>query len=151
MRACLISGTYTPRHKIYTPGGKAKGNIEYMRLLVPARGRKRHAATKTFQAIRIYINRELEQLKSVLVQTVDVLRAGGRLCVISFHSLEDRIVKRFIRDASLEPEQYRGLPEVPKRYRPTLKPVGKAITATADEIAVNVRARSARLRVAERL
>lgn len=122
----------------------------------PARGQKRHPATKSFQAIRIFINCELDQLTSALHQSVDVLRrgtalrSGGRLCVISFHSLEDRIVKRFIRDASREPEQYRGMPEVPEEYRPKLKPIGKLVEATADEIAANVRARSARLRVAER-
>jgi len=79
-----------------------------------------------------------------------VLRQGGRLCVISFHSLEDRIVKRFMRDASREAEQYRGMPNVPEAYRPKLSLVGKDITATDEEVAVNRRARSARLRVAER-
>jgi len=122
----------------------------------PAHGQKRHPATKSFQAIRIFINCELDQLTSALHQSVNVLRrgtalrSGGRLCVISFHSLEDRIVKRFIRDASREPEQYRGMPEVPEEYRPKLKQIGKLIEATADEIVANVRARSARLRVAER-
>jgi len=116
----------------------------------PARGQRKHPATKTFQAIRIFINDELKQLQSALAQSVDVLRSGGRLCVISFHSLEDRIVKRFIRDASREPEQYRGMPSIPEEYRPKLKPIGKLVEATAAEIADNVRARSARLRVAER-
>jgi 16S rRNA (cytosine1402-N4)-methyltransferase len=116
----------------------------------PAHGQKRHPATKSFQAIRIFINGELDQLERVLEQSVDVLRKAGRLCVISFHSLEDRIVKRFIRNASRESEQYRGMPVVPEEFRPKLKPVGKLIEATADEIAVNVRARSARLRIAER-
>ena len=116
----------------------------------PAHGQKRHPATKSFQAIRIFINGELDQLERVLEQSIDVLRKAGRLCVISFHSLEDRIVKRFIRDASRESEQYRGMPVVPEEFRPKLKPVGKLIEATADEIAVNVRARSARLRIAER-
>jgi len=116
----------------------------------PARGQKRHPATKSFQAIRIYINGELDQLRSVLEQSVNVLRSSGRLCVISFHSLEDRIVKRFIRDSSREPEQYRGMPSIPDEFRPKLKSIGKLIEATADEIAGNVRARSARLRVAER-
>jgi 16S rRNA (cytosine1402-N4)-methyltransferase len=119
--------------------------------VVPAHTRKTHPATKTFQAIRIFINRELQQLEAALVQSLTALARGGRLCVISFHSLEDRIVKRFIRDQSREPEQYRGMPHIPEEFRPKLKQVGKAITATADEIAQNVRARSARLRVAERL
>ena len=118
--------------------------------VIPAHTRKKHPATKTFQAIRIVINEELEQLQSALAQSVDLLAKGGRLCVISFHSLEDRIVKRFMRDASRETEQYRGMPDVPAEYRPKLRLVGKVITATAAEIAANVRSRSARLRVAER-
>ena len=119
--------------------------------VVPAHTRKTHPATKTFQAIRIFINRELQQLEAALEQSLDVLAHGGRLCVISFHSLEDRIVKRFIRDQSREPEQYRGMPNIPEEFRPKLRQVGKAITATAEEISDNVRARSARLRIAERL
>ncbi len=116
----------------------------------PARGEKIHPATKTFQAIRIVINAELEQLEAVLRQSVCVMRQGARLCVISFHSLEDRIVKRFMREASREPEQYRGMPNVPAEHRPKLALIGKPVTATADEIAANPRARSARLRIAER-
>jgi 16S rRNA (cytosine1402-N4)-methyltransferase len=119
--------------------------------VVPAHTRKTHPATKTFQAIRIFINRELEQLQGVLEDSVDMLATGGRLCVISFHSLEDRIVKRFMRDHSREPEQYRGMPNIPEEFRPKLRLVGKAVMATAEEIADNVRARSARLRIAERL
>ena len=117
----------------------------------PSHGDRIHPATRSFQAIRIVINEELEQLRAVLEQSVNVLRRGGRLCVISFHSLEDRLVKRFIRESSRESEQYRGMPSVPPEYRPKLKPVGKLIEATAAEIAANRRARSARLRVAERL
>ncbi len=117
----------------------------------PKRGPKKHPATKTFQAIRIFINKELEQLEAALSQCIDVLAVGGRLCVISFHSLEDRMVKRFIRDASREAEQYRGMPNVPAEFQPKLKPIGKVISATADEIAENVRSRSARLRIAERI
>lgn len=115
------------------------------------RAQKKHPATKTFQAIRIFINRELEQLEAVLAQSIGVLAKGGRLCVISFHSLEDRIVKRFMRGAAQEAAPYRGLPEVPEQHRPTLRIVGRAVKATAAEIAANVRSRSARLRVAERL
>ncbi|MDH3613604.1 MAG: 16S rRNA (cytosine(1402)-N(4))-methyltransferase RsmH [Gammaproteobacteria bacterium] len=118
--------------------------------VVPAHRQRKHPATKTFQAIRIFINGELEQLEAALVQSLDLLAKGGRLCVISFHSLEDRIVKRFIRDASREAEPYRGMPDVPEQFRPKLKPIGKAIVATAEEIAANVRARSAHLRIAER-
>ena len=116
----------------------------------PKHGQKKHPATKTFQAIRIAINGELEQLEAVLVQSVDVMRKGARLCVISFHSLEDRIVKRFIRDGSREAEQYRGMPNVPEEFRPKLKTVGKVVSATDEEIVANRRARSAHLRIAER-
>jgi len=116
----------------------------------PRRGQKIHPATKTFQAIRIAVNGELKQLEAVLAQSVDVMRTGARLCVISFHSLEDRIVKRFMRDASRETEQYRGMPDVPEEFQPKLKTVGKAVRANDAEIEVNRRARSAHLRIAER-
>jgi 16S rRNA (cytosine1402-N4)-methyltransferase len=116
----------------------------------PKRGQKIHPATRTFQAIRIAVNAELEQLQAVLTQSVKVMRKGARLCVISFHSLEDRIVKRFMRDASRETEQYRGMPDVPEEFQPKLKIVGKAIRANDAEIEVNRRARSAHLRIAER-
>ncbi len=115
-----------------------------------ARAQKKHPATKTFQAIRIAVNGELEQLESVLQQSLAVLRKGGRLCVISFHSLEDRIVKRFIRDTSREPEQYRGMPSMPDEFRPKLNAIGRAVKATTAEVIENRRSRSARLRIAER-
>jgi 16S rRNA (cytosine1402-N4)-methyltransferase len=119
---------------------------------VPAkvRAKKRHPATKTFQAIRIFVNGELEQLEAVLSQSVNVLKQSGRLCVISFHSLEDRMVKRFIRNASSEPEQYRGMPTMPEELRPKLATVGKVVVADDEEIQINRRSRSARLRIAER-
>jgi len=124
---------------------------EIVSSVVPAHTRKKHPATKAFQAIRIFINRELEQLEAALDQSIDVLATGGRLCVISFHSLEDRIVKRFIRNASRESDQYRGMPNVPAEFQPKLRTIGKVIVATAEEISQNVRARSARLRIAERV
>lgn len=131
------------------------GLAELVASVAPARrsrkGQKRHPATKTFQAIRIVINDELQQLEAVLAQSLAVLKQGGRLCVISFHSLEDRLVKRFIRDSSREPEQYRGMPSIPDEFRPKLKRVGKVIVASTEEIAANRRSRSARLRVAERI
>ncbi len=117
---------------------------------VKYRLQKKHPATKTFQAIRIAINDELGQLEAVLEQSLRILKQGGRLCVISFHSLEDRIVKRFMRDHSREPEQYRGMPNIPAEFLPALRTIGKMISATDEEIAANVRARSARLRIAER-
>ena len=111
---------------------------------------KRHPATKSFQAIRIFINDELGEIRKALDASVDLLASGARLCVISFHSLEDRIVKRFMRDKSLEPVQYRGLPDIPPAHRPPFRLIGKAIAPAAEEIETNPRARSSRLRIAER-
>ncbi|MDF1630544.1 MAG: 16S rRNA (cytosine(1402)-N(4))-methyltransferase RsmH [Alcanivoracaceae bacterium] len=109
----------------------------------------KHPATRTFQAIRIYINQELGALESLLGQTIDCLAVGGRLAVISFHSLEDRIVKQFIRDESGRAPMPRGLPiEMPV---PRLQPLGKARHASDAEVKRNPRARSAVLRVAERV
>ncbi len=107
-------------------------------------------ATRTFQAIRIVINDELGQLEAGLDAALGLLAAGGRLCVITFHSLEDRIVKRFMRDHSRDAAPYRGLPDVPAQFRAALRLVGKPVTASPEEVAQNPRARSARLRVAER-
>lgn len=124
---------------------------EVVSSVAPRRGRKRHPATKTFQAIRIQINQELQQLERALDASIVLLRKGGRLCVLSFQSLEDRIVKRFMRNASREPEPYRGMPEIPDDQRPPMRLIGKPIAADAQEIEMNPRSRSARLRVAERV
>lgn len=124
---------------------------ELVSAAAPQRARNKHPATRTFQAIRAFLNDELGQLERALRASLEVLRKHGRLCVISFHSLEDRLVKRFIRDESREPEAFRGLPEVPEAFRPKLKPVGRSTAADEDEIKANPRSRSARLRVAERL
>lgn len=118
---------------------------------VPRRARDHHPATLTFQAIRIFINRELEELDSVLPQCLDVLRPGGRLAVISFHSLEDRRVKRFIRDEARGDPYPRDLPVAAAALHPRLHPVGRAVRATEEEVRENPRARSAVLRVAEKL
>jgi len=118
---------------------------------VPSRERGKHPATRAFQAIRIHVNRELEELSEALPQAVDLLAPGGRLCVISFHSLEDRIVKRFMRRESQGDPVYAGLPEIPPHARPRLRVVGSAVMPGEEEIERNPRARSAVLRVAERL
>jgi len=115
------------------------------------RRRRLHPATRSFQAIRIAINDELGALERGLVAAVDLLAAGGRLVVISFHSLEDRIVKRFIAAESRGDPVYAGLPDMPPAARPRLAPVGKLIRPGDEEQASNPRARSARLRVAEKL
>ena len=119
--------------------------------VVPQRGLRKHPATKTFQAIRVLVNDEIGQLNAALSSSAELLKKGGRLCVISFHSLEDRPVKRFMRNASKESEQYRGMPDVPEEHRPPMKLIGKAISATEMEIDANVRSRSAHLRIAERI
>jgi 16S rRNA (cytosine1402-N4)-methyltransferase len=112
---------------------------------------QKHPATKTFQAIRIYINDELAALEAGLSQAVDALAPEGRLCVISFHSLEDRIAKRFLRDnARVDPALSR-IPVIPESARPRLRLPARAIRAGAEELQRNPRARSATLRVAERL
>jgi len=111
-----------------------------------------HPATRTFQALRIFINQELEELEVTLPQAVDALEPGGRLVVISFHSLEDRIVKNFIRTRSTGDTLPKGVPVRAKDIPPAeLKAVGKAIKPSAEEVRRNPRARSAMLRVAEKL
>jgi 16S rRNA (cytosine1402-N4)-methyltransferase len=111
----------------------------------------KHPATRSFQAIRIFINRELEDLERLLGRVLECLDAGGRLVVISFHSLEDRIVKRFMRDASRGRELPRGLPVMDVERGQTLRLLGKAVRASEAEVAANPRARSAIMRVAEKL
>jgi len=117
----------------------------------PRRDPHKDPATRTFQAIRIHINRELEALDALLDQTERVLAPGGRLAVISFHSLEDRRVKRFIRRAERGAELPPDLPvREAERPQPRLRAIGRPIRAGAEEVAQNPRARSAILRVAER-
>ncbi len=115
---------------------------------VPKREPGKHPATRTFLALRIYLNRELEALEEALEQALSRLKRGGRLVVIGFHSLEDRIVKHFIRRYGRPPPRPRNLP--PPLFEPRLKPLGK-IKPTSEEISQNRRARSAIMRVAEKL
>jgi 16S rRNA (cytosine1402-N4)-methyltransferase len=137
---------------------RARGPVDTTRKLaalvaeaVPAREPRQDPATRTFQALRIHLNQELEELSLVLPQCMALLGAGGRLVVISFHSLEDRIVKRFMR-AQSQPD---ALPaRLPVRARdlpqPRMRLVGRAVRAGSAETAANPRARSAVMRVAER-
>ncbi|HEY5291534.1 MAG TPA: 16S rRNA (cytosine(1402)-N(4))-methyltransferase RsmH [Burkholderiales bacterium] len=117
---------------------------------VRTREKNKDPATRTFQAVRIYVNQELAHLSLALPQILELLTPGARLAVISFHSLEDRIVKRFMRDAARAdvpirlPLRERELPQ------PRLRLIGKPVRPSAEEIAANPRARSATLRVAER-
>ena len=131
---------------------------DLVRKVVPAKKARRKSQVmfilrrKTFQALRIYINRELEEIRDVLPQAVDVLCPGGRLAAISFHSLEDRIVKRFMRDQSTPKAYPPEIPIMPDNSTGIqLKLIGKKIRATKEELNENPRSRSATLRVAERI
>jgi 16S rRNA (cytosine1402-N4)-methyltransferase len=114
------------------------------------REKKKHPATRCFQAIRIFINDEMANLAMGLDTAIRLLRPGGRLVVISFHSLEDRLVKRTIREAVRPGQVRKNIPQHPD-YKPVLKAVSKAIKASENELSVNPRARSAVMRVAEKL
>lgn len=112
----------------------------------------RHPATRSFQAIRMHVNRELEELEAVLRASLAGLAVGGRLCVISFHSLEDRLVKRFLRDHSRVDPALHDLPVVPDSAQPDLELLTRrAVRASEAEVAANSRSRSAVLRAAEKL
>ncbi len=113
--------------------------------------RHKHPATRVFQALRIHVNGELKELEIALDASLKRLAPNGRLVVISFHSLEDRMVKQFMRRHSLADPMYAGLPDIPVHARPKLRLVGKAMQADDNEISLNPRSRSAHLRVAERL
>ncbi|MET0535036.1 MAG: 16S rRNA (cytosine(1402)-N(4))-methyltransferase RsmH, partial [Steroidobacter sp.] len=118
---------------------------------IPTREPGKHPATRTFQAIRIQVNQEFEEIRAALNGSLAALAPQGRLCVISFHSLEDTLVKRFMQQHSQEDPVYAGVPDVPAHARPKLKRVGKAIHPSEEEIAANPRSRSSVLRVAERV
>ena len=130
---------------------------EFIKRVIGGKPTPKHKATRCFQALRIAVNGELDELKKALDSSLDVLADNGRLCVISFHSLEDRIVKTFIKDKSQGQKVPNGLPltfeETEKMRLATAKvePVGGAIKATSEEIESNVRSRSATLRICRRL
>ncbi|MCP3863788.1 MAG: 16S rRNA (cytosine(1402)-N(4))-methyltransferase RsmH [Aestuariibacter sp.] len=119
---------------------------------MPVKDKFKHPATRTFQGIRIYINAELEQLRVGLKAATAILKPKGRLAVISFHSLEDRLVKRFMKEQSKGKAVPHGLPLTQQEIDAdkVLSLIGKAIKPGEDELAVNVRSRSAVLRVAEK-
>lgn len=124
----------------------------FIEAIVPKSGKmKKHPATRSFQAIRIQVNRELEDLEQLLASVVDMLALGGRLVVISFHSLEDRIVKQFIRAQERGPVLPRNIPIASIAREPHLVSVGKAVKAQSDEVDSNVRSRSAIMRIAEKV
>jgi 16S rRNA (cytosine1402-N4)-methyltransferase len=117
----------------------------------PKKDKHKHPATRSFQAIRIFINRELESLTDCLPDIVKALKTGGRLCVISFHSLEDRIVKQFIHREAIGDDYPPHFPVPQSSLNQRLKKIGKSIEPSEVEIHDNPRARSARLRIAEKL
>lgn len=118
---------------------------------VPMREPGKHPATRTFQAIRIQVNNEFGEIETALEGTLTALAPRGRLCAISFHSLEDGIVKRFMQKHSQEDPIYAGLPVVPAHAQPKLRRVGRAIHPSAAEVDRNPRSRSAIMRVAEKV
>lgn len=124
---------------------------ELVKRVSPKTEKNKHPATRTFQAIRIAVNRELDVLKNVLESAIEVLAPGGRLSVISFHSLEDRIVKVFIRDQSKIKDLFPDSPVQIEVIEPVLKKVGKPIFPSKEECQQNARSRSAVLRIAEKI
>lgn len=117
---------------------------------VPKKDKHKHPATRSFQAIRMYVNQELAQISQALPQAVELLNQGGRLAVISFHSLEDRLVKRFIRSYSTPNLPPKNVPVVESDYLTPLQAIGRAVKPSVEEIQSNPRSRSSVLRVAER-
>ena len=114
--------------------------------------REKHPARKVFQAIRIEVNNELEVLNDSLYAALDLLNVGGRLCVITFHSLEDRIVKNIFKEVTDIDEKVKGLPNIPESYLPDFRLVNnKVITPTEEELLNNNRSRSSKLRIIERV
>jgi 16S rRNA (cytosine1402-N4)-methyltransferase len=134
-----------------TPITTTKQLAEIVSAAIPRWQKGKHPATRSFLAIRIAINQELDDLEQVLVQSLEALTVKGRLAVISFHSLEDRLVKRFIQYHEQGDVFPAGMPVKQSMYKQRLKRIGRAIKPSAREIAFNPRARSAILRIAEKL
>ena len=125
--------------------------VEIIKTGVPEKYRREHhPARKVFQAIRIEVKHELDVFESSLKQALDLIKIGGRICVITFHSLEDRICKNIFKEVSSVPKELAGLPIIPKEYQPKYKVIAN-IAPTNTEIDENIRSRSARLRVIERV
>lgn len=135
-----------------TPIETTQELVEIIKRSMPMKElRDGHPARKTFQAIRIEVNHELDVLESGLIQAIELVRPGGRICVITFHSLEDRIVKNIFRKYSEVDSKFAKLPYVPEEYTPKLKIISKGIVPSEKELEENNRARSARLRIVEKI
>ncbi|MFV8782238.1 16S rRNA (cytosine(1402)-N(4))-methyltransferase RsmH [Microbulbifer sp. SA54] len=139
------------RRRAEQPFERTLDLAEVVKAANPAWEKGKHPATRVFQAIRIHINGELDDLQQALEKSLALLKPGGRLVVISFHSLEDRMVKRFIREQERGPQLPRGLPVMDSQIHKTLRSIGKAAKAGGAEVGDNVRSRSAVMRVAEKL
>ncbi|HEY6642319.1 16S rRNA (cytosine(1402)-N(4))-methyltransferase RsmH [Povalibacter sp.] len=137
--------------RVQEPLSRTLRLAEIVAAAVPMREPGKHPATRTFQAIRIQVNQEFAEIEAALEGSLIALAPQGRVCAISFHSLEDGIVKRFIQKHSQEDPVYAGLPEVPAHARPKLRRIGKAIHPSEAEVSRNPRARSSIMRVAERM
>lgn len=126
--------------------------VDIIRQSMPFKAtRETHPARRSFQAIRIEVNKELEVLEKGLIDAIELLNIGGRICVISFHSLEDKIVKKIFNSYSEIPNDMKKLPFIPDEYLPKYKVISKGITASTKEVDENTRAHSARLRVIEKI
>ncbi len=138
----------------YRDNKKIESTLELAEIIkenVPEKYRRQgHPARKVFQAIRIEVNNELDVFEKALRNALELIKPGGRICVITFHSLEDRICKQIFNEVSSIPKELRKLPEIPMEYRPKFKVVAN-IAPSSEEIEENARSRSARLRVIERV
>lgn len=133
-----------------------KTTLELVKVILEAVGAnyfyKNHPERKIFQAIRIEVNKELSVLKDVLPDVTDILKPQGRMVIITFHSLEDRIVKKYMKEESEVNDLVKGLPEIPAAYQPKLKLITKKpILPSSEELEANSRSKSAKLRVAEKI
>ena len=127
------------------------GLVEIVKRVVPSLDKNKHPATRVFQAIRIHINRELDELSNCLEQLISLMNAGGRIVVISFHSLEDRIVKNFFKRKAQGEYFPRKFPIKDAEIKRTLRVLGKPLKASTQEVFNNRRSRSATMRVAEKM
>ena len=127
--------------------------VEVIKTAVPMKFRMdKHPARQIFQAIRIEVNKELDVIEPALEQALSMIKVGGRVSVITFHSLEDRLVKNYFKEKTQIPDVVKGMPNVPDEYLPDFKlVVNKAIEPSKEELENNPRARSAKLRVIERI
>ncbi len=125
--------------------------VEIVEMSIPRREKHKHPATRTFQAIRIQVNRELEELETCLADVIELLKSGGRVVVISFHSLEDRLVKRFFRRLEKGDDLPSRLPVRDDQLNRKVRILGKPVKPSATEVADNRRARSSIMRIAEKL